>query len=271
MNQIESITVLSSDWAGLSEHLLATFYPVKKDGSPAKNIRAIVKAPLTESSLDVSLGWQSPFEQMSSENKAPTLFAMLQSGALEPFVNAVFNKKSADTAQQKSTDFLKQFEGRTGITKLNSVQVFSGMPPLKLPVTALFRARADPANEVEAPINQLMKWALPRELAADHSEGLGAAVDDFRNADFSKLVKQDALDALLPSKSPPYIGIAYKNRIYAPMVIESITLPLNSPINVNGEFTEMVVAMTICSLAAWDRRDWRESSFSSQRIKLASN
>lgn len=248
------VRILSSDWTGLSPHLIASFYQVDKDGNPVKD-SPIVKAPLTESNLDVSLGWQSPFEQMSPESKAPTLFAMLQSGALEPFVNAISSGKGAGTAQQKGSEFIKQFEGRTGITKLNSVQVFSGMPPIKIQVTALFRAWLNPAVEVEEPINQLMKWALPQELS-ENSTLFSRAVEAFKNGD------GNALDVLLPSKSPIYIGIFYKNRNYAPMVIESIGLPLNSPINANGEFVEIAVPMTICSLSAIDREDW---------VKISSN
>ena len=68
-------------------------------------------------------------------------------------VDAVMGKaKDGGAVQQKSNDLLKQFEGRTGITKLNSTQVFTGMPPVKIQVTALLRAWRDSASEVEAPL-----------------------------------------------------------------------------------------------------------------------
>jgi len=59
----------------------------------------------------------------------------------------------------------KNLEGQTGITKLNSRQVFSGLPPIKIPITMYFRAWANAQDEVERPINQLFEWALPQELA----------------------------------------------------------------------------------------------------------
>jgi len=241
---------LSSDWQGLSEHLIATFYEVDSKGIPVvgpNGEQTIVKAPLTESSLDVVLNWQSPFEQMSAESKAPTLFAMLQSGALQPIADAMFGK--GGNAQQKSTSFLKQFEGRTGITKLNSVQVFSGMPPLKLPLTAHFRAWTDPASEVNAPVDQLMAWSFPQFLESD-STLLSRAIEGIKG-------ERDALSALLPSKSPTYIALQYKGRTYSPLVIEAINYPTNSPIDENGDYVEMAIAMTLCTLTAIDRNDWK--------------
>lgn len=60
---------------------------------------------------------------------------------------------------------VRGLEGRSGMTRLNSTQVFCGMPPIKLQGTALFRAWSDPASEVEAPFNQPMARALPVKLS----------------------------------------------------------------------------------------------------------
>jgi len=166
---------LSSLWDGLSPHLLASFYEVGKIGDSGwgriqgKTDVATVMAPLTEASMEIALNWQSPFEQAGPESKAPALMAMLQSGALQPIVDSVMGKAKDGSAQQKSNSFLSQFEGRTGITKLNSTQVFNGMPPVKIQVAAMFRAWRNPAVEVEAPFDKLMEWALPIELSKDGS------------------------------------------------------------------------------------------------------
>ena len=77
--------------------------------------------------------------------------------------------RGRDLYRTRLKGFLAQFEGRTGITKLNSTQVFNGMPPVKIQVTALFRAWRDSMKEVEAPFNKLMEWALPIELSKDGS------------------------------------------------------------------------------------------------------
>jgi hypothetical protein len=242
---------ITSLWGSLSEHLIASFWQCDKDGKRVED-SPTVKAPLTEANLDITLNWQSPFESAGPESKAPTLLAMLQSGTLQPLVDAVINGKSAQSAQNQSSEFLKQFEGKTGITKLNSTQVFNGLPPLKFQVTALFRAWRDTVSEVEVPLNQLMDWALPQELASD-STILSRAADAARG-------KIGAIDALLPSKAPAMIAMKYKNRTYAPLVIESIGIPLSSPIDVNGNFIELSLPMTIATLTSIDKTDWANFS-----------
>ena len=182
---------------------------------------------------------------------------MLQSGEIQPLVGSivglmgemgVVNKKSADEFVQKSNAFLSQFAGRTGITKLNSTQIFSGMPPIKIQMVALFRAWDNPQEEVENPFAKLMSWALPQELA-DDGTFLKSFFDWMRGA-------TDWKDAVMPSRTPTVIGFEYKRRVFMPMVIESIGMPLNSGVNGDGRFVEMAVPMTLCSLAALDRNDW---------------
>lgn len=244
---------LSSLWDGLSPHLIASFYEVVKTGDDAwartpKSDPITVMAPLTEANMEIALNWQSPFEQAGPESKAPALMAMLQSGALQPIIDAVMGKAKEGAAQKKSNEFLSQFEGRTGITKLNSTQVFNGMPPIKIQVTALFRAWRSAATEVEAPFNKLMEWALPIELSKDGSVLARAA----------ETAKGDMgyVEALMPSKSPTRIAMKYKGRTYSPLVIESIGMPLSSPVDANGRYVELAVPMTLCTLTAIDRKDW---------------
>lgn len=136
--------VLGSKWDGLSPHLLASFYVVEnKDGTwrRSESDLATVVAPLTEASLEMAPNWQSPFEAAGPETKAPALMAMLSSGRFQPVIEAAMGAKNnaadASAAQKKSADF-SQFEGRTGITRLNSTQAFAGMPPMKIQ-NALFR------------------------------------------------------------------------------------------------------------------------------------
>ncbi len=247
---------LSSLWDGLSPHLIASFYEIKKsdDGvwSRAKADPVTVLAPLSEASMEISLSWQSPFEHAGPESRAPTLLAMLQSGALLPIIDAISSGKGdagmAAEAQQKSNDFIRQFEGRTGITKLNSTQVFNGMPPVKFQVTALFRAWSDPFAEVEAPFNKLMEWALPVKLSPDGSVLARSARAVKGNTGF--------IDALVPSIAPTTIAMKYKNRIYSPLVIEAINDPISSPVDKNGRYVEKAVTMTLATLTAIDRDDW---------------
>lgn len=250
----KSAPVLSSKWDGLSPHLLASFFEVDRDESGVwkrtdKTDPATVMAPLTEASMEVTLNWQSPFESAGPETKAPALMSMLSSGALQPVVDALFGRSSdPGVAQKKSAEFLRQFEGRTGITQLNSTQVFSGMPPVKIQVVALFRAWSDPNREVIEPVEKLMEWALPVELSADGSV-LARAAQTAKG-------EMGYVEALMPSRSPVRIAMKYKGRTYCPMVIESIGQPLDAPINRNGLYVEQLIPMTLCTLTALDRKLW---------------
>jgi len=249
--------VLSSKWDGLSKHLLASFFVVENvDGvwKRSESDPTTVMAALTEASLEMALNWQSPFESAGPETKAPALMAMLSSGALQPLVEAALgsgnNASAASAAQKKSSDFLRQFEGRTGITRLNSTQVFAGMPPLKIQVNAVFRAWDDPASEVEAPVDKLIQWALPVTLSKDGSVLARSA----------QTAKGDMgyVEALMPSISPVRVAMTYKGRTYFPLVIESISKPLDSNVDRNGRHVQLVIPMTLCSLTALDREMWGE-------------
>ena len=253
---------LSSLWDGLSPHLLGKFSPMAKggDGEWATTGGGGVVAAITEANLDVSLNWQSPFEQSGPESRAPFLMAMLQNGQIQPVVDALAKGASALTGGTvdlsgvgaELNGKLDQFEGRTGLTKLNSTQVFNGMPPLKIQLTALFRAWRDAKEEVEAPFNALMQMALPRKLAPDGSLLARLANEVAGGRDWVK--------ALMPSMAPRPISFSYKSRTFAPMVIEHIGMPLSSNTDRSGNFVELLVPMTLCSLTALDRDDWQELS-----------
>lgn len=261
---------LSSEWLGLSPHLIAKFYPVyqrEANGAWLADDGITVMAPLVESSLDVTFNWQSPFEQSGPESSLPTLMAMLQSGAMTDVVDRLGSAGEAGaeslgigglassighfTGQAKTAT--RGLEGRSGMTRLNSMQVFSGMPPIKFQVTALFRAWSDPAKEVEAPFNQLMQWALPEKLSE-----LGPILS--RAADYAVGKISSPADVLAPSKAPTKLGLTYKGKTYAPLVIESIGQPISSPVDSSGKFVELLVPMTLCTLTAWDRGDWQRMS-----------
>lgn len=244
--------VLSSDWTGLSKHLIAKFYSVRRElrGETFVYLRdgeVEVHAPLTESNLDITLNWQSPFENMSPDQARPALAAMLQSGAIEPVVNAI-GTQLGDGAQSALTSLIggesgiASLYGKTGITKLNSTQVFSGMPPVKFTIQALFRAWKDPQSEVAAPFAQLLQWALPVKMSQD-----GFVTNFIRT--------RDVFASLFPSQAPTLVAMEYKGARYAPLVIESIGQPLNSPVDETGAFIELLVPLTLATLTAIDRDD----------------
>lgn len=241
---------LSSDWGALSPHLIASFWEVDRDGNKKPDAETVVKAAVTDdAALEVTLNWQSPFEQAGPETKAPTLFAMLQSGLATDILDSATGGKREADGNSKALRLLQQFEGRTGITQLNSTQVFNGMPPIRIPMTLLFRAWRDPLTEVEYPFDQLMEWALPIELAKD-STLLMNALDAVQGS-------KNWIEAVLPSQAPNLLAFHYKGRTFAPMVIESISQPLTAPVDSSGRFVELTVQITVASLAAIDRKYWQ--------------
>jgi hypothetical protein len=236
---------LSSKWDGLSEHLIAAFWAVDRKG---KRLDAItVRAPLIDSNLEIALNWRSMHERAGeSEGFASTFQQMLQSG--EPLAQKIDAKVGTGLGS-----FINQLEGKATITKLNTTQVFNGMPPSRFNVTALFRAWSDPAKEVHEPFNQLMKWALPIKLAKDD-----LILSRFIDNGFG-------IDTLFPSQAPTLIACKYKDCVYKPMVIEQITKNTSAPIDKNGRFTELTVPMLLTTLSAIDRSDW--DNFTGMSVK----
>jgi len=249
LDQKAAQRTLTGDWGDLSPLLIAEFFPCKRTTDSftdwGRDPEAVsVRAPLVDSNLELGLGWKSEFEG-GADQKAPTLFAMLQSGQLQPVVDAVVGGKVSEVTNSG----LSQFLNRTGMTKLNSMQVFTGMEPVKITATLVFRAWSDAKSEVEAPLNQLMSWALPEELSND-SVLMARAVEAMKGS-------KEWVEAMMPSKAPTIIGMTYKGRTYKPLVIESVSLPLDSPINKRGDFVSIRAQISMQTLAAIDQKDWK--------------
>ncbi len=232
----------------MNEFLIAKIFVVDSAGIRTGHDSIEVHAPLMDANIEIALNWQSPFENASADQKAPALVAMLQSGAIIPFLKSagIIPKESTIESMGGLEKNIAKFKGRTGITKLNSTQIFTGMPPTKITGTLLFRACRNPLLEVETPFRQLMEWVLPQKLSTDSLIDRGA-----------KLSQGDLSMALLPSEAPLMVGVHYKQRYYAPLVVESIGEPLSSPISSDGYYTELVVPITFCSLNALDKDDMR--------------
>ena len=231
-------------WGDISQTLIARIYEVNHKGESAGGGQ-VECLFVDDANLEVTLNWQSPFDGAGPEARAPTLAAMLQSGAIQPIADRV----GAGGAVKEVSDTAR---GRTGITRLNSTQVFSGMPPARLQVTIMLRAWLDPGTEVEAPLDQLMKWALPKYLAPEGTL-LTAAVDWFQgdSRDVNSFI-----EAAMPSAAPTLLAVKYKNRTYAPMVIESIGIPISSPSDEWGRFVQLQIPVTLSTLTAIDGNDW---------------
>lgn len=229
--------VLTSDWGNLSPHLIAEFWAIDRKGKRIDDIT--VKAALIESNLEIALTWSSPFENQSSSNFMPTLQMMVQSGAIEGVSSKASSIFGSDLQR-----LAHGLEGRTGITKLNSTQVYVGGQAAKFNITALFRAWKDPIKEVHEPFDQLMKWALPVELSEEGSLAVRLLEDGF------------SYKTAFPSKAPVLLAVKYKDSTYWPLVIESISKDTNAPVDKNGKFVELSVPVQLSTLTAIDRSDW---------------
>lgn len=251
----QSSSDLGSDWGNLSPLLLARVFVCDSKGVADMQEFAGVYGAMAEGAVSIQQNWQSPFENTGPETKAPALAGMLQSGSLVPVLNALqaispFKDGAISDALNASSDKLKtvmrDLEGRTGITKLNSRQVFSGMPPVKFTATIRFRALANAQKEVMAPLARLSEWIFPQMLAEDGilSEVLQTTkdVDSF-------------IKALFPSIAPKLLGLTYGGSTYAPVVIESLDYPLDAPKDENGNFIDLPVQISFATLTALDRAD----------------
>lgn len=260
--------VLSSDWTGLSNALLASIYPVRKmaDGSGWEVGRKtdstisdqyvadgslVVRAPMSDGTSELTLNWTSPFENAGAESMVGTLSAMLQSGTLTSILQGVGGAGVMPDAMsdlaKKSAELSRKIEGKTGITKLNSTQIFSGMPPGRVIFTLHFRAIRDAIREVREPILKLKEWSLSQYLAPD-----GFLAGAAKNG-----TSQNVFDTIFPSLTPQIVGLKYGDMTFQPMVIESVSEPITNPRSEAGVMTACSVQITMSTLAALDRADMR--------------
>lgn len=233
-----------SAWDNLNSSLIANIYEVDHTGAVMPGTTVVQAVLSGDVTLDANLNWQSPFEGAGAESKAPALMSMLQSGAFQPLIDSLGGK-----AKDALQDTVNEARGRTGITKLNSTQVFSGMPPIKIQGNLLLRAWENPVNEVENPLDTLMRWALPYSLAPE-----GTLLSNAIN--YAQGNGKTLIETIMPSEAPPLVALTYKGRTYSPMVIESINLPLGSPVDANGNFVSMLIPVTFATLTAIDGKDW---------------
>ena len=153
----------SSNYGSLNPNLIANFTQCDKDGAPIDG-GASFKAAVKEGSVEQSFNWASPFENMSAESEKMSLMGLAQTGGIADLSQAL--GLIGESSEEKNSDnkfqaFSDAVEGRSGITKLNSTQVYSGHSPLKVSMTLIFRAWQDPQSEVAAPYQALLKMAYP--------------------------------------------------------------------------------------------------------------
>jgi len=246
--------VLRSDWSGINPKLIAVFYPLTRETRDDTSFRWVrdqsepeVHALVSDGTVEHSINWQSPFEGQNLDQQASTLSGLLQSGAFVELV-ATFNRFLQDQRVSNSvtTDAQRKLEdlfGKSNVTKLNSTQIFNGLPPMQIPVTVHFRAISNPEIEVEAPARQLIRWSLPQQLAAD-----GVIIGAVKGTG----------SGLFPSTMPRVVAMRYADMLFAPMVIEAVPYELTGPRDKDGKLINTRMQMRLASLASIDARDWND-------------
>lgn len=257
--------IFGSDWEadGLNPNLVCHIRPVDYDGNPIGDdeVRCLVIDQAPEQHQE---NWQSPFENIGPESKAPAIAAMLQSGALAPLA-AKLKDAAGALAQSSGSGSLKasvagsvagaagqaqqsllDIRGRTGVSKINSTQIHSGSSPVKLAWTLYFKAYKSPLSEVVQPVETLLKWKAPQKLSPD-----GVIVGAVSGSNGQSGI----LNNLLPSSAPMLLNVRYGGYSYLQMVIESAERNMNAPRDKYGNFIEMAMSVSFASLTALDRDD----------------
>lgn len=235
-----SIHYVGSAVGGLSPLQTVKIYPVVRqpEGGWARDLTKdtyiVVGIPIGETVLTLSTNWSSPFENAGLESVASNTASLLQTDE----VVQLLKKFGIDTG------LINDATGRSSMNLLSSTQVFAGQPPADLPLTLRFRAIKDAHKEVEVPIKLLSLWMVAQEIR--EGGGLRIAVEDAKTG---KLGTQ----TILPTKIPLFVCVEYGRRIFQPMIIESISEPINTKLDKNGRRTECEISLKLQSLFAWDR------------------
>jgi hypothetical protein len=260
-----ALTIAQTSWGNLNPLLLARVQPCDpRTGKILEGYFPVI-CPINEFTMSGSFNWQSPFESAGAESKAPALMALIQSGQTSVYLNALRGAlgdlnaqfgggggatesviSGANTLAVGAQQTANELVGRTGITKLNSRQVFAGSAPLEMSGNFHFRAIQDAVQEVLIPYWSLWDWAMPQELAADGA--LAAIFDEVKGGG-------SFMKGLFPSQSPQTVAFTYGGETIAPLVIETMSAPLDSPKDTDGNTLHKVVNITLSSLTSLDKND----------------
>lgn len=236
-----SFSPKQSDWGAISSVLLGKISLCDKagkriDGSP------IVSGVTIDADMTIEAQYSSPFENSNPESRLPTLMGMLQAGDWVNTVDTVLGNVGLGGGTGLSDDAkdkLNQLEGRSNFTKVNSTQIYVASSPIRLNVSMFFEAWNDALHEVEHQVATLQQFASAEHLSDD---SLVASVAN--NASIS---------SLFPSKVPPFVSFTYGGKRYAPLLLESVSAPLVTPLDPDGNRLVLEVNLTLVSRTAWDK------------------
>lgn len=262
--------ILGGIWQqkGINKHLIAMIRPVIEgnleagQGNQTYDVdtsQPQVHATMDDGSFDVESQYSTPFESSNPEGRMPNLMGAIQSGQIATAYHSLFAIRDDPTGITGAIgsigasigsvvgvqDALEGFEagltglmGRSNFTKLNSRQIFTSSNSIRIPVTLNFVAWMDARSEVEEAVEQLQKWSLAKSLS--NKSLLTAGLTDGLS------------ESMFPSIIPPFVQLQYGGKTYLPMIIESASAPLVTPMNSNGDRIAVKVNVNFLSLTAWD-------------------
>jgi hypothetical protein len=95
--------------------------------------------------------WESTLENINADNKLSTTSAIMQSGGISKMLSEI----------GISSDFIKDYEGKTLINIENTIQIYKGDAPMSINISLEFSAFYDAYKEVMLPLQLLYKFKAP--------------------------------------------------------------------------------------------------------------
>lgn len=244
-------------WGTVSKHKFAevNICTVSRDENNNEVItvdsnQPTVRAFLVDGDKTMESQWQTPFENSNPELKMPMLMAGLQTGQTVISMGAAAPAILGDTASavtksaiQPIADFVKSVQGHTNLNKVNTTQVFLSTASVRLNLSLFFIALSDAKIEVEEKIMRLESWAVPAKLSQ------GTVLTD---------VIEQGVAGLFSGIIPPYIALTTHGKTYWPFILESVSAPIVTPIDEDGNRLNLAVNLSLMSRTAWDADDVRK-------------
>jgi len=231
----------AADWGMLNPILLGKVALCDKKGVAQGG--PTITAIMMDADMTIESQYNSPFENSNPESRLPVLMGTLQSGDWVNTVDKVLGNLGLLNGGAGLTEDVKnklnQLEGRSNFTKLNSTQIYVSSSSARLNLTVFFEAWADARHEVEHQIATLQQWSLPIKLSDDSAVG--------------NLSEEMSLTSLFPSEVPPFVSFTYGKKRYSPLLIESVSAPLVTPKDSEGNRIVVEVNITLVSRQAWDK------------------
>lgn len=226
-------------WGRLSEVFKTRFMLCDRDGNIIENSPRVTAVAI-EGHLSHESNWSTPFDSSNPENKLPTFLGGLQSGTLTDLASAAASTMGFG---ENLADNLRQAEGRSSFTKVNSTQIFLSNSSVQIQMTVIFRAFRNARKEVENQVGLLHQMSVPIELSDD-----SVVTSQLQDPDIS-------IEGFMPSLVPPYIALYHAKRSYKPLILQSFSRDIVGNMTQDGDMLYLEIPITLLSRQAWDSKD----------------